>query len=282
MKQSWENWSPLTLNGFEEKNKGKVTEVWHLIEDERQSARFNMAADQVLLNRQSCGDAPTLRIYTWNQATVSLGKNQRLDHIDREWCRENGVSLIRRSTGGQAVLHGGDLTYSLVGDVQSTRFSGGILQIYQTISQSFFHFFQNLGLSPQLQSHSRRTRVAQASQVCFIVPAAFEILIDGRKIIGSAQRQTSTAFLQHGTIPLDDQIPLLSRIFKDTSSEVLRAKVTSLETLKILDTYSQTDLWQRLLASFQEVFQINLKHRTWTSNEIQAIEQEKSEFQLIQ
>ncbi len=240
-----------------------------------------MAADQVLLKQMKPGNPPTLRLYTWNQRTLSLGKNQRLDQIDTAWCQENRIALVRRSTGGQAVLHGGDITYSLVGDVRSSRFSGGILEIYQTISQSFFHFFQQLGLSPQLQSHSRRQRGVQASQVCFVVPAAFEILIDGRKIIGSAQRQTATAFLQHGTIPLTNQVPWLSRIFKNTSPDALESKITALDTLGILKHHSQETICQLLLDSFQEVFQVGLQKQAWLSDEKIAIEQEAVNFQPL-
>ena len=258
-----------------------MTEIWRFIEDYAQSGSFNMAADQVLLQQIKRGNTPTLRLYTWNQLTLSIGKNQRLDQIETGWCHENGVALVRRSTGGQAVLHGGDITYSLVGDVQSSRFSGGILHIYQTISQSFVHFFQKLGLSPQLQSHSRRQRAAQASPVCFVVPSAFEILINGRKIIGSAQRQTSTAFLQHGTLPLTDQVPLLSTIFKNTPTETLSLKITALETLGIMEQHSLEDIWQLLVDSFQEVFHIDLQKQNWSAEEKAAIEKESVNFQPI-
>lgn len=240
-----------------------------------------MAADQVLLNQVDAGDPPVLRFYTWASPTLSLGKNQRLDQIHTEWCQKKGVVIVRRVTGGRAVLHGRDITYSLVGDLQSSRFSGGILKIYQTIAQAFFHFFQSLGLSPQIQPHTRRQRVAQGSQVCFVVPAAFEILIDDCKIIGSAQRQTSQAFLQHGTIPLTDQTELLSHLFKNTSATTLKKKMTDLETLGILDKYSIEELWQLLAHSFEEVFHIGLDKQNWSLAEKVTIAQEEVNFQPI-
>ena len=237
-----------------------------------------MAADQVLLQQFQRGDPPTLRLYTWNPATLSIGKSQKLAQIDTAWCQKHGIAIVRRVTGGQAVLHGQDITYSLIGDAHSARFSGGILKIYQTLSQGFFHFFQALGLAPQLQPHTRHERLAQASQVCFAAPSAFEILIAGKKIIGSAQRQTAKAFLQHGTIPLMDQTETLSCIFQNTSQASLQRKITALETLGIWQRHSQAEVWQLLIDSLEQVFNIALNQQTWSPSEAAAIAQAEADF----
>ncbi len=240
-----------------------------------------MAADQVLLDQLKKGDTPTLRLYTWDRLTLSIGKNQKLDQINTEWCRENELAIVRRTTGGQAVLHGNDITYALSGDVRSPRFSGGIFSVYQIISQVFRLFFQKLELSPQLQPHDRHERRFRVSQVCFAMPSAYEILIDGRKIIGSAQRRTSKAFLQHGTIPLDDQVPLLSKIFKNTPEQHLRGKVTALESLGVFTRYTQEEIRQLLVDSFQENFQIELQKHDLSLAEKAAIAREQTNFQPI-
>ena len=258
-----------------------MVEIWRFIESLRQSGSFNMAADQVLLDQLKKGDAPTLRLYTWDRLTLSIGKNQKLDQINTEWCREKELAIVRRTTGGQAVLHGNDITYALSGDVRSPRFSGGIFSVYQIISQVFRLFFQKLELSPQLQPHDRHERRSRASQVCFAMPSAYEILIDGRKIIGSAQRRTCKAFLQHGTIPLDDQVPLLSKIFKNTPEQHLRGKVTALESLGVFTRYTQEEIRQLLVDSFQENFQIELQKHDWSLAEKAAIAREQTNFQPI-
>lgn len=255
-----------------------MVESWRYLETLGQSGRFNMAADQVLLEQFQRGDLPTLRLYTWNPPTLSMGKSQKLDSINTPWCRNHGIDIVRRTTGGQAVLHGQDITYSLIGDAHSARFSGGILKIYQTLSQVFFHFFQALGLSPQLQPHSRRQRAEQASQVCFAVPSAFEILVEGKKIIGSAQRQTSQGFLQHGTIPLMDQTQTLAGIFKNTPPATLQNKITALETLGVFQHHSEEAVWRLLIDSFQEVFNISLNQQTWSSAEAAAIAKAEADF----
>ncbi|MBF0288391.1 MAG: lipoate--protein ligase family protein [SAR324 cluster bacterium] len=258
-----------------------MIEKWRFIEDLNQPGSTNMAADYSVLKQFRPGDSPVLRLYTWNRPTLSVGKNQKLGQINLDWCRDSEIPIVRRITGGQAVLHGNDITYSLVGDIKSHLFSGGILQTYQIISTCFFQFFQKLGLSPVLQPHSRRQRSAQASDVCFEVPSAFEILIDGRKIIGNAQRQTSVAFLQHGTIPIGDQVPLLIRVFKNISAETLYSKVTSLETLGVLEHHSLEKIWQLLIDSFQEVFHICLHKQSWSSEEMTAIAKETVVFQPL-
>ncbi len=90
--------------------------IWRLIEDIPRSGSFNMAADQVLLENYSKNDDPVFRIYEWAETTLSLGRNEKIDHrIDLDACENLGIPIVRRITGGKAVLHGFDLTYSLVG-----------------------------------------------------------------------------------------------------------------------------------------------------------------------
>ncbi len=113
-------------------------EIWRLIEDIPRTGSFNMAADQVLLENYSENENPVFRIYEWAGATLSLGRNEKLDkRIDLEACEDFGIPVIRRTTGGKAVLHGFDLTYSLVGGVLDKQFNGGVLDNYRFIAKGF-------------------------------------------------------------------------------------------------------------------------------------------------
>ena len=106
--------------------------IWRLIEDIPRTGSFNMAADQVLLENYSQGANPVFRIYDWECTTLSLGRNEILDDlIDLDVCRRLEIPIVRRSTGGKAVLHGFDLTYSIVGGVLDQHFSGGVLDNYR-------------------------------------------------------------------------------------------------------------------------------------------------------
>ena len=108
-------------------------DCWRLIEDSPRAGSFNMAADNSLFERHCPGDPPVLRLYTWNPPALSLGRNEKIDDkINLEFCRNQGIHVIRRMTGGKAVLHGSDITYSVVGDLNDPQFGGGVLETYRS------------------------------------------------------------------------------------------------------------------------------------------------------
>lgn len=252
-----------------------TTKVWRLIEDYDKSGSFQMAADQILFQREN-HEMPILRLYTWNELTLSIGKNQPLNQdVNLEWCLQHQIPVIRRSTGGKAVLHGNDLTYSITASNRDVRFSGGVVETYKTISQAFVLFFEKLGLQPIVQPHSSRKRIGDA-HVCFVMPSAYEILIAGKKIIGSAQRQSTKAFLQHGTIPLENQIGVLSEVFCDTSAQELAQEITSLADEEVKQTF--LEIRQVLLECFEEVFEVVWESHQWTPQELQRIHEAEQKF----
>lgn len=258
-----------------------MTEQWRFIHDKDLTGDLNMAADQVLLNHCQADSPITLRFYSWKRPTLSLGRNQKLEQINVEWCKAHGIDLVKRSTGGQAVLHGEDLTYSIIGSVKTNHFSGGILQIYKAISAAFQKFFENIGLAPELHFNSRQQRLDKASPVCFVFPSSYEITIQGKKLIGSAQRQTTKSFLQHGTIPLSDQAPLLSKIFKHVTEVQLRQSITDLNTEGVMKRYNLDDLGKILRGAFESIFKIQLIPSKWEPTEWEAIQAESANFPFL-
>ena len=162
--------------------------TWRLIKDIPRSGSFNMAADQVLLDKCVDNADPVFRLYDWKCPTLSLGKNEKIDPlIDLQECQNLSIPVVRRMTGGKAVLHGFDLTYSLAAGVLDSQFPGGILDNYQFLARGFKHFFLKLGLNPVLLKKSPQKKKTEP-HICFSEPSSYEILIEGRKIIGSAQR----------------------------------------------------------------------------------------------
>ncbi|HIN47369.1 MAG TPA: lipoate--protein ligase family protein [Deltaproteobacteria bacterium] len=254
--------------------------IWRLIEDISRSGSFNMAADQVLLENYSRDSYPVFRVYDWECPTLSLGRNEKLDrHIDLEVCSNLGIPVVRRTTGGKAVLHGFDLTYSLVGGVLDQNFNGGVLDNYRFLAQGFYAFFKKLGLKPELQERSRKKKKTDP-HVCFAEPSAYEILVEGRKIIGSAQRirnlrgpDTSSyrVFLQHGSIPLNDSVPLIAQIFPYSREENLRNDMHSLESAGIYPELSKQELRQQLLECLEETFELEWEQRGWSEEELSMI-----------
>lgn len=240
-----------------------------------------MAVDQFLLQNQPNEQAPVLRIYTWDHLTLSIGSNQKLDEFDLEFCREHRIQLVRRATGGKAVLHGTDLTYSVVGSTRTAPFNQGILSTYRALSQPFISLFESLGLNPQVQTDQARNSLRSANEVCFVTPSSYEILIGGRKIIGSAQRQSKGCFLQHGTIPLQDQVPLLAGIFKHANEGLLRRKVTSLEVELKAGVPTEEAIRQRLVECFAQSFQVNFKHNDLSGQDWAIVAEVSNKFTFL-
>ena len=176
---------------------------WRLIVDtDMRTGAENMALDEAIMEAVAAGDSPpTLRFYQWAPPCLSLGKRQPLDGVDLAACRADGVDVVRRATGGWAILHTDELTYSVVLRPDDPRVSGAILDTYRTLSQGLIAGLRFLGadaeMNPVIPGGAQNTSAA-----CFEVPSAYEITLGGRKLIGSAQTRPAGKVLQHGSLPL--------------------------------------------------------------------------------
>lgn len=228
------------------------------------SGTENMARDAWCLEQALASGRPVVRLYGWERLTLSLGRAQKLDgELNLAACQALGIPLVRRATGGRAVLHGADLTYSVSAPFAGTPFKGGIMDVYRTLSDVFLHFLRGLGLQPQVQAYSGRERVALASANCFATPSAFEILIDGRKLVGSAQRLRAAGFLQHGSIPLSPQADTLSRIYVGLTPAQAAHQMTDLGTLGVWRAGQEPALHAGLVAAFETVLDARLLPGAW-------------------
>jgi lipoyl(octanoyl) transferase len=246
---------------------------WELHEDPPGSAARNMAKDEVCLERARRSGRPALRLYGWERMALSIGRSQALEReIDLAACVAAGVPLVRRITGGRAVLHGSDLTYAVTAPTAGAGFGGGILPTYRALSGVFVRFLRALGCEPEVQTYSGRERAGLASAICFATPSAFEILVGGRKLVGSAQRLLSTAFLQHGSLPLAPQYELLARLFRGASQAELRRQMTDLETLGLLERHGPQALRERLVAAFAEELGVTFVPAAWGPQDEAAVE----------
>ena len=170
--------------------------------------RENMAADEaLLLHCERGGDGfPALRFYWWSQPTLSLGAKEKLaDAANLEACRKLGIALVRRSTGGRAVLHNRELTYSIVGRSDREPFKGSVTESYRKIAEALRAGIASLGVELELADASREKRGRGAHLPCFAAPSRCELASGERKVVGSAQRRLRGAFLQHGSIIIDSE-----------------------------------------------------------------------------
>ncbi|HOK05733.1 MAG TPA: biotin/lipoate A/B protein ligase family protein [Syntrophales bacterium] len=164
----------------------------------------NMAVDEALLRLSREGPAAvTLRLYAWARPTVSLGYFQTYDlTVNDEACRRLGVAVVRRPTGGKAVYHDREVTYALVGREDAGFFPPDVLGTYRAVGEGLVRALGLLGLGAEMAPEGRPERGGGRDASCFAVPSAFEILVRGRKVCGSAQVRSRGAFLQHGSLLL--------------------------------------------------------------------------------
>lgn len=196
-----------------------MTETWNFINTGNQNPYYNMAMDEALLNFVSRGEIdPVIRFYTWNPATLSIGYFQRLQkEIDIEKVNEKGFGLVRRQTGGRGVLHDKELTYSVIVPESHPNMPSTITEAYRVISQGLLEGFKNLGFETYFavpRSKEEREKLKQPrSSVCFDAPSWYELVVEGRKIAGSAQTRQKGVILQHGSILQDIDIDELFDMF---------------------------------------------------------------------
>ncbi len=179
--------------------------TWRLISFQRLSGFENMALDEALfrevLHREG---APTLRLYGWSRPSLTIGYAQKLDReVNRRYCRDQGIDIIRRPTGGKAVYHSTDLTYALVASQLREPFSVNILETYRVISDCLVRGLEKAGITACLVEGGRQGIHAASGGSCFAVPFQNELLVGDAKICGSAQLRARNCFLQHGSILMD-------------------------------------------------------------------------------
>jgi len=184
--------------------------TWRLIlEEEPRSGAANMAVDESLAESVAAGDAPpTLRFYRWQPAAVSLGRHQSVADVDEAKIAERGYDLVRRTTGGRAILHTDELTYSVTAPAADPHMAGGVMDAYLLMSNGLLAGLSGIGLAAEKAAGDVRAG-RDVSAACFEVPSAYEITASGRKLMGSAQSRRKGYVLQHGSLPLTGEITRL-------------------------------------------------------------------------
>src|SRR6202162_4119500 len=184
--------------------------AWRLLLDPPASGAWNMAVDEVLLDGVANGSAPpTVRFYEWAPPCLSLGYFQAFEVVDVDGCRRLGVDVVRRPTGGRAILHDRELTYRVALPLRLLGDDGGVLPSYHRLSLALECGLKRLGVPVVLAPEAAAQASPDHGPVCFDQPAAHEILLDGRKLVGSAQVRRATAILQHGSILIEPRIERL-------------------------------------------------------------------------
>ena len=218
-----------------------------------------MAVDSAILGAVERGEVPpTLRLYRWNLPCISLGYSQPFSAIDYQQLNIRGWDVVRRPTGGQAILHTDELTYAVIGPKTDPRLGGGLLHSYRRISEALGEALKILGVPAQV--HTGNNHGAQNQPVCFENPSDFEITVAGKKIIGSAQARKKEAILQHGTLPLKGDLTRIIEVLyyatptqRDQAVRILLQKATTVE-----EVLGREISWEAAAQAFQTGFENTL------------------------
>jgi lipoyl(octanoyl) transferase len=188
--------------------------TWRLLITPPASGPWNMAVDEAILESVGSGSSlPVLRLYAWQPACLSLGYSQPAADVDRTALKTRGWDLVRRPTGGRAILHTDELTYSVIAPLREPRVYGKVLDSYRRLSLALLDALQRLGLQPKAEKSGELPIASQpVGPVCFEVPSDYEITVNGKKLIGSAQARRKEGVLQHGSLPLTGDLTRITQV----------------------------------------------------------------------
>jgi len=185
--------------------------IWRLIDTGVSDGASNMAIDEAIM--QSVAEKkspPTLRFYAWDPPCVSVGYSQSVrKEVDLEACRERGYTWMRRPTGGRAILHIDELTYSVVAPQGEARVAGDIITSYRRLSLGLVEGLRALHGGVVQADRMEADDGLEKSAACFDVPSHYEVTAYGRKLVGSAQVRRKGVVLQHGALPLEGDVSRL-------------------------------------------------------------------------
>ncbi|HEY2421640.1 MAG TPA: biotin/lipoate A/B protein ligase family protein [Neobacillus sp.] len=201
-------------------------EIWRFIDSGNCSPSFNMALDEALLDWHSEGEfPPVIRFYGWDPATLSVGYFQTVEkEINLDVVKALKLGFVRRPTGGRGVLHEHELTYSVIVSENHPAMPKSVTDAYRVISEGILKGFHQLGLEAYFAVpktlEERDALKNPRSAVCFDAPSWYELVVEGRKVAGSAQTRQKGVILQHGSILLDLDEDKLFSLFKYPNERV--------------------------------------------------------------
>ncbi len=246
-----------------------------------ENGAWNMALDEAILKSVSEKKAPpTLRLYTWQPATLSLGFAQPVQDVEMARLEHAGWGWVRRPTGGRAILHIDELTYSVTAPLDDPLLAGSLLESYRKISLALLAALTKLGVEAAGdKTYASGSASAPVNPVCFETPSNYEITAAGRKLIGSAQARKYGGILQHGALPISGDITRITRVLnllpfegRKKAAENLNEHATNLETL-----LGFAPSWQAvadaMIAGFSETFDISFVEEQPTILEIDLTKQ---------
>ncbi len=231
--------------------------LWRLIESGEGDAALNMAIDEAIAVcvRQK-KSSPTLRLYGWYRPSVTIGCFQDAAEIDLAYCRDHAIPVVRRPTGGRAILHHRELTYSFASSLDEQPFGHGLLDSYARIAEAFRRAFTKLGIRAEPKPRREKRNELVKSSLCFHATSFAEIVVDNRKLVGSAQRRWSDGLLQQGSLPYSCDEVQMGHIFGSNVVDALRFRMTTLDAVATTDSAAVA---KAVISGFEDAFGVSLR-----------------------
>jgi lipoate-protein ligase A len=241
--------------------------AWRLILSPRSDLFTNMAVDEAILRSYiHLHQRPTLRIYAWKPAAFSIGVAQKPEealHIPA--CRQDAIGFVRRMTGGEAVFHDNEITYSIVCSKQDLALPDSVKQGFRVLSGFIVTMYRELGLDPCFAADADGYIHGNPSDFCFATKEEFDILVRGRKIGGNAQKRIKDIIFQHGSIPLALDLGKISRYFRHGITGAAAPSISLQEAVG--SEIVPGDCRQFLINSFKKTFSVSLTKEQLTMSE---------------
>ena len=232
---------------------------WRLLHTFPAPGSWNMAVDEAILEATGRGEAPpTLRLYSWDPPCLSLGYAQPNSDVDRHLLSSFGWDLVRRPTGGKAILHADELTYAVIGPHAEPRLAGGVIESYQRLSAALLSALGLLGIPAEsLENPGRSYQEATHNPVCFEIPSHYEITYQRKKIIGSAQARRQDGILQHGSLPLSGDLTRITQVlaYPDNANRQIAAERLVTRAVTVEAALGYQIEWETAAQAFATAFQ---------------------------
>ncbi|MHB8910594.1 MAG: lipoate--protein ligase family protein [Syntrophales bacterium] len=249
-------------------------DVWRLLPFRKGDPAENMAVDEAVFRGTiRKASPPTLRFYGWRTPAVSIGRFQDVrTEVNVEACRRLGIGIVRRPTGGKAVLHDEELTYAVTAGGDSPLFPPDILETYRIVSSCIARGLAGCGIRAEMEADGRSAADEPLERSCFSLPSRYELLVSGRKICGSAQTRSHGVFLQHGALlmafdPGRTCAVLLPDRDRERQIDRLRNAVTSVREHATIPSVDEETLSRIIRDGFTQVLGIRFREGVLTSEE---------------
>ena len=236
--------------------------LWRLLITTPTRGAWNMAVDESILEHIGRRDSlPTLRLYAWNPPCLSLGHAQPFADVDIARLEQRGWEVVRRLTGGRAILHTDELTYSIIAPPDDPCVAGSVLESYNRLAGALLRAVKSLEIPVEMQELvGHASSVTQTNPVCFEVPSTYEITVDGKKLIGSAQARKKEGVLQHGSLPLSGDLTRICQalVFESESARENAAKRLLDRATNVESALGREVGWETAAQAFVHAFEAHL------------------------